>query len=236
MTITIWNNDPDTRDTVFAKAKAAALRHASQPYALHYGHCGDERCATHSSHLVNEILYRAWRSTPPARHVPLTPQTYRKLIDNVNRDSTWLLEAIVEDELDEHRRAAADRLDAIRLDRDIAVIGTADLRDGSRSIGTRLRFDTVGDILRAEPWSELNVDACAWTIDDNDDLRYTGLTPNGVNTCVYRQIKPRKHLPDNAGTGLTYTLTDPLGPLVRRLYGIPDPKKTPENQGAEVAK
>ena len=194
MTIPIWSDDTGNLDAILAEAKTDAINH------LH------DNEDTSGDWLVDDILDKAHAAggDPETAIRDLT-------IDDVPVD------IYNHDQLGDEQA----NLDAIPLERDVVVTGTAGLWDGPHTMTAHTGFDTIGDILRDLPWPDM--DENTWTIDDNDDLRYTGVHHDGVNTCIYRQIKPHTHMPADPDPDTIHTLTDPLGPLIRHLYGIPDP-------------
>lgn len=90
-----------SRQAILDQAKAEARRHATQPHALAYGHCGNERHRHRRDdamdHLIDCILHHAWQATPPAPRQPLDAATYARNIDATTLDTAWTIGAWVDD-------------------------------------------------------------------------------------------------------------------------------------------
>lgn len=202
MDITLWNDQTDTLQAMLDDAKEEARRLASAAI--------DDGGAEGADVIVSTILRRAWM-TAGEPHQPLAVEEYRKAIDDIGLED-HVVAAAIADLNDGYLADETDNLAAIPLERPVVIEGTADLWGGSRTVNATVRFDTIGDILRQAPWGDM--DANAWTIDEHDDLRYTGTHHDGVNTCTFRQLKTRGR------QGGTRVKTEPLGPSIRKLYGI----------------
>lgn len=203
----IWNNHTDTLETILEDAKREAIDIATNPHATQ--EAGDW--------LVESIIDQAGHAINPLRG-PVDAAVIRHAIQDVTIADVPVAEynlAYLDDE--------TTNLDAITLDDPIAITGTAGLWDGTRTVTAVARFDTVGDILRAAPWNDMDADD--WSIDDHDDLRYTGSHHDGTNTCAYRILRHGRTIPAGATAGDVRRLTRPIGPLVRNLYGIPAPRR-----------
>lgn len=148
---------------------------------------------------------------------PFDPERLRQAIDSLD---PWRHQRILRmaDELnDQYLDDEAANLAHLTLARPVAIIGTAGLWDGRRTVGHVIRFADTGEIIREAPWHTMDVNE--WSVDDHDDLRYTGIHHDGVNTCVYRMIKPGRTINDHDTTRSLRDKTTPLGRLIREVYG-----------------
>lgn len=87
-------------------------------------------------------------------------------------------------------------------------------------------FDNVGDIIADSPWGGVEYEN--WKIDGNDDLRYVGVHHDGVNTCTFRELKTDGHGEkpiEEYDLRTQLRASNPLGPRVRDVYGMPAPAK-----------
>lgn len=208
----IWSNDADQLDAVIgmwtADARAKAADMAADP----------GRTLADAYHGEGLILETAWHALP-AGTAP-TAASLAEAIDGIDpmRCPTAIVQAAT-DLIGEYRWDEIANLSTLSLDRPVAILGLADLWDGQRTLHGTVRFDTVGDILRQAPWT--GMDADCWSIDERDDLRYTGIHHDGVNTCTYRTIRKGARLSANPTLQELNRNTEPLGPAIRNLYGMP---------------
>ncbi|WP_052118753.1 hypothetical protein [Bifidobacterium saguini] len=211
-TIPIWNNDTATLDAIMDDARAEAMTLAEETINRH---------GTDPEHdwLVNAILETGLHSAAAATPwQPLQAEDLRNALAGIDPWADPRLGRAVAEYNNEYRHDEITNLDAIRLERPIAITGKAGVWQGTRTMCSILRFDTLGDILRQAPWNDMDIDD--WSIDENDDLRYTGIHHDGTNTCTYRQLKPGARINQHTGYNAIQRMSEPLGPLIRHLYGI----------------
>lgn len=87
-------------------------------------------------------------------------------------------------------------------------------------------FDNIGDIIADSPWNGMEYET--WGIDEHDDLRYSGVHHDGVNTCTFRELKDAPRADRTIGQDDMRRLlraSRPLGPRIRKVYGMPTPAK-----------
>ena len=73
-------------------------------------------------------------------------------------------------------------LSGLGLDHPVIILGKAGLWDGTRTVASIVAFDNIGDIIADSPWNGMEYET--WGIDEHDDLRYSGVHHDGVNTCT----------------------------------------------------
>lgn len=191
MCTTIWADTEETLETIFDHVKLNARSFAAEAV--------DDGIAD-TDWLTGVVIRQAWVDAG-GEFAPITPGLLRARIDTVDMDD--VINALTES----NRYALQDQitmLDAITLDSPVVVDGVAGRWDGDMPVRSVIHPATVGDILRTAPWR--GMDAESWDVDDDDNLRYTGIHHDGTNTATFRVKRGRK--------------TTPLGPVIRETLGL----------------
>ena len=131
----------------------------------------------------------------------------------------------------EYRADERDNLRHLELAHPVIILGKAGLWNGSRTIASVVRFDNIGDIISDSPWTGMEYET--WKIDGHDDLRYVGVHHDGVNTCTFRELKDAPRADRTIGQDDMRRLlraSRPLGPRIRKVYGMPAPAKKRGNR------
>lgn len=134
---------------------------------------------------------------------------------------------VATDELNtEYRADEQDNLRHLELEHPVIILGQAGLWNGSRTLASVVDFDNVGDIIADSPWGGMEYEN--WKIDGNGDLRYVSVHHDGVNTCTFRELKTDGHGEkpiEEYDLRTQLRTSNPLGPRVRDVYGMPAPAK-----------
>lgn len=209
--IPVWSNANATLEAILDDARAEAMDLAEETITRQGTDPADDW-------LVNTII-EAGLQTASMQNPWNTPraETLRQAIEGLDLGTPGLASAAAEYN-DAYRQDEIANLDGIRLDRPVIITGKAEIWRGTRTMCSTLRFDTIGDIIRQAPWNDMDVDD--WSIDPNDDLRYTGIHHDGVNTCTYRQLKPDARITTHTSYSAILRMSEPLGPIIRSHYGI----------------
>lgn len=131
----------------------------------------------------------------------------------------------------EYRMDERMNLSGLGLDHPVIILGKAGLWDGTRTIASIVAFDNIGDIIADSPWNGMEYET--WGIDEHDDLRYSGVHHDGVNTCTFRELKDAPRADRTIGQDDMRRLlraSRPLGPRIRKVYGMPTPAKKRGNR------
>ena len=108
------------------------------------------------------------------------------------------------------------------LDQPVVFVGTAGLWDGRRTVSSVVDMNNVGEIIADSPWRHMEYET--WSIDEHDDLRYTGVHHDGTNTCSVRELKEGRDVEPDDSLRDILRKTTPLGPRIRDIYGMPAPE------------
>ena len=89
----------------------------------------------------------------------------------------------------------------------------------------------IDAIIEDSPWNGMEYET--WGIDEHDDLRYSVVHHDGVNTCTFRELKTdgqgERPIEENDLRALLRA-SRPLGPRIRKVYGMPAPAKKRGNR------
>ena len=219
----IWSNDTDQIDAIIDDWKQEATQLAEAMAN------NTKETMADATYGVDVILDKAWEYAVGEYELP-TPQRLVEAIEAIDEDDTDIRIAAY-DLNTEYRTDEQDNLCHLELAHPVIILGKAGLWNGSRTLASVVDFDNVGDIIADSPWGGMEYET--WKIDGHDDLRYVGVHHDGVNTCTFRELKANGHgkkpIDEYDLRGLLRA-SNPLGPRVRDVYGMPAPAKKHGNR------
>lgn len=203
----IWSNDTERIEAIIEDWRDGALQLAERMANDPKGTLGE----AYDGERV--ILDKAWNGILDEGEVPTGRRLHERIENGDWGDDIELLEeaAILNDE---YRGDERDNLAGLTLERPVVLIGREGLWDGPRAVACTSDARSIGDLIAESPWN--GMDRETWSIDGNDDLRYEGVHHDGVNTCIFRELNPGARPDGDPMRG-----TRPLGPRIRKLYGMP---------------
>ncbi len=219
----IWTNDTSQIDAIIEDWKQEALDLAEAMSK------NPKETIAETGYGTGLILEQAWESIVDDYEIP-TPQRLSEAIMDIDEfDMSIRGEA---DSLNmEYRMEERANLSGLNLGHPILILGKAGLWDGTRTVASIVDFDNIGDIIADSPWAGMEYET--WEIDEHDDLRYSGVHHDGVNTCTFRELKTDRQAGraiEQADMRSLLRSSWPLGPRIRGVYGMPAPAKKHANR------
>lgn len=211
----IWSNDTDRIDSIIdywkTEAKSMAKDMAKDPKGT----------IEDAFWQVADILDRAWKQAVDDYELP-TAERLIEIIEDLDPYANDIAAHAVE-ENESCLRDECGNLERLELDHPVVFVGTAGLWDGRRTVASVVDMNNVGEIIADGPWRHMEYET--WSVDEHDDLRYTGVHHDGTNTCSVRELKEGRDIEPDDSLRDILRKTTPLGPRIRAVYGMP----TPEN-------
>ena len=212
----IWSNDTDRIDSIVDYWKEEAARAAEDMAKDPKGTIED------AFWQVADILDRAWRQAVDDYELP-TAERLIEIIEDLDPYANDIAAHAVE-ENESCLRDECGNLERLELDHPVVFVGTAGLWDGRRTVASVVDMNNVGEIIADGPWRHMEYET--WSVDEHDDLRYTGVHHDGTNTCSVRELKEGRDIEPDDSLRDILRKTTPLGPRIRAVYGMPAPENT----------
>ena len=219
----IWTNDTGQIDAIIEDWRQDALALAAAMAENPRGTVDETEYGT------GLILEKAWEAVVDEYEIP-TPRRLSDAIRSIDASDTRI-RAEADDLNAEYRMDERMNFSGLGLDHPVIILGKAGLWDGTRTIASIVAFDNIGDIIADSPWNGMEYET--WGIDEHDDLRYSGVHHDGVNTCTFRELKDAPRADRTIGQDDMRRLlraSRPLGPRIRKVYGMPTPAKKRGNR------
>ena len=210
----IWSNDTDRIDSIVDYWKEEAARAAEDMAKDPKGTIED------AFWQVADILDRAWRQAVDDYELP-TAERLIEIIEDLDPYANDIAAHAVE-ENESCLRDECGNLERLELDHPVVFVGTAGLWDGRRTVASVVDMNNVGEIIADGPWRHMEYET--WSVDEHDDLRYTGVHHDGTNTCSVRELREGRDIEPDDSLRAILRKTTPLGPRIRAVYGMPAPE------------
>lgn len=210
----IWSNDTDRIDSIVDYWKEEAARAAEDMAKDPKGTIED------AFWQVADILDRAWRQAVDDYELP-TAERLIEIIEDLDPYANDIAAHAVE-ENESCLRDECGNLERLELDHPVVFVGTAGLWDGRRTVASVVDMNNVGEIIADGPWRHMEYET--WSVDEHDDLRYTGVHHDGTNTCSVRELREGRDIEPDDSLRDILRKTTPLGPRIRAVYGMPAPE------------